>query len=71
MAEGEAPKGQVEDCVGLILGVHTVELGPQEVGEPAPLLHGGRLGDLQQFPFGIRCVSSHPQAAETRDLRAK
>ena len=46
MAEGEAPRGQVEDCVGLLLGVHTVELEPQEVGEPVPLVHGGRLGDL-------------------------
>ena len=61
MAEGEAPTGQVEDCVGLLLGVHTVELGP--IGEPVPLVHGGRLGNLQQIPLGIRCVSSHPRAA--------
>ena len=46
MAEGEALRGQVEDYVGLLLGVHTIELGPQEVGEPIPLVHGGRLGDL-------------------------
>ena len=47
MAEGEAPRGQVEDCIGLFLGVHTTELGPQEVGELALLVHGGRLGHLQ------------------------
>ena len=41
MAEGEALRGQVEDCIGLLLGVHTVELGPQEVDEPVPLVHGG------------------------------
>ena len=63
MAEGEAPRGQVEDCVGLLLGVHNVELGPQEVGELALLVHGGLLGDLQQIPLGIRCVSNHPRAA--------
>ena len=63
MAEGEAPREQVEDCAGLLLGVHTVELGPQEVGELVPLVHGGRLGDLQQIPLGLHCVASHPQAA--------
>ena len=28
MAKGEAPREQVEDCVSLLLGVHTTELGP-------------------------------------------
>ena len=71
MVEGEAPRGQVEDCVGLLLGVHTVELGPQEVGEPAPLLHGGRLGDLQRIPLGPVLYPATLEQLQTRDLRAK
>ena len=51
MTKGEAPRGQVEDCVGLLLGVHIAKLRPQEVGKPEVLGNSGQLGDLQPIMY--------------------
>ena len=71
MAEGEAPRGQVEDYVGLLLGVHTVELGPQQVGDRLHLSMVDDLETFNRFPWGSVMYPTTLEQLQARDLRAK
>ena len=71
MAEGEAPRGQVEDCVGLLLGVHTVELDPKKSMSQFHLSMVDDLETFNRFPWGSVVYPTTLEQLQTRDLRAK
>ena len=59
MAKGKALRGHVEASNALLLGVHVIELGLQEICEPGVHVHGRRLAHIQHLPLGVDHLFGH------------